>query len=127
MAEDDDRRRSATHYTHLTPTPGLMAVVALAAQVTHCPIAMINVIDGTHQYTVAAQGFDTGSLAPIEQSSCAGVIARGAPVIIPDTDTAGTDAMVSGPVRASGFRAYAGVPLLGRGTCQSPPCASSIT
>ena len=114
MAEDDRRAQSASHYTRIAPSPGLTSVLALAAQVTGCPIAMINVVDGTHQYTVAAHGFDTGIVVPLGMSACAGVIARGAPVIIPDTAGPDVDEAVADPLRGAGFRAYAGIPLLSR-------------
>lgn len=99
----------------LPPTSGLAAVVALAARVTGCPIALINVLDGTHQYTLAAYGLDGGGTVPIIESACAGVIARGAPVVIPDVTGDVPEEDVARPVRASGFRAYAGIPLTKRG------------
>ena len=114
MAEDDRRAQSASHYTRITPSRGLTSVLALAAQVTGCPIALINVIDGTHQYTVAAHGFDTGIVVPLDMSACAGVIARGTPVVIPDAASPDADEIVADSLRRLGFRAYAGIPLLSR-------------
>jgi EAL domain-containing protein (putative c-di-GMP-specific phosphodiesterase class I) len=114
MVDDERRNQSASHYTRLPPTPGLMAVVSLAARVTGCPVAMINVVDGSHQYTVAAHGFDAGTVVPLETSACAGVIARGAPVLIPDVVGNNIESDIAEPVHDAGFRAYAGVPLMGR-------------
>ena len=114
MAEDDRRAQSASHYTRITPSLGLTSVLALAAQVTRCPIALINVVDGTHQHTVAAHGFDTGIVVPLSTSACAGVIRRGAPVTILDSASPDAAEDVADPLRRAGFRAYAGIPLLGR-------------
>lgn len=111
MDVDHGRIHLSAQSMSLPPTPGLAAVVALAARVTGCPIAMINVVDGVHQYTLAAHGFDAGGTVPVARSACAGVIARGAPVLIPDAAGDVPESDIAAPVRAGGFRAYAGIPL----------------
>jgi EAL domain-containing protein (putative c-di-GMP-specific phosphodiesterase class I) len=114
MADDDRRARSASHYTQLATTPGLTAVVELAAQITGCPIAMVNVVDGAHQYTIAAHGISAGIVAPLRLSGCARVIAGNTPIVIPDAaDHSGNSEVVT-LMHDVGFRAYAGVPVLGR-------------
>lgn len=115
MTDNNRRAQSASHYTRLLPTRGLNAAVALAAQITGCPIAMINVVDGSHQYTVAAYGINNGIVVPVDMSGCAGVIARGEPAVITDAvHNNDADLEIAVPLRAKGFRAYVGVPLLGR-------------
>lgn len=112
LSMDEDRREPLTSQSmSLPPTAGLAAVVALAARVTGCSIAMINVVDGTHQYTLAAYGMDAGATVPIAMSACAGVIARGSPVVIPDVADDVLHGDIAGPVRDAGFRAYAGIPM----------------
>ncbi|WP_207837945.1 sensor domain-containing phosphodiesterase [Williamsia soli] len=114
MTDDDRRARSAAHYTKLAPTPGLTAVVELAAQITGCPVAMVNVVDGAHQYTIAAHGISTGIVVPLRLSGCARVITGNAPIVIADAADRGEDGELATLLRDVGFRTYAGVPVLGR-------------
>ncbi|MCZ4551821.1 sensor domain-containing phosphodiesterase [Gordonia rubripertincta] len=114
MTDDDRRARSAAHYTQLATTPGLTAVVELAAQVTGCPIAMVNVVDGAHQYTIAAHGISAGLIVPLRLSGCARVVAGNAPIVISDAADHGGESDLMTLMHKVGFRAYAGVPVLGR-------------
>ncbi|ORM36103.1 EAL domain-containing protein [Williamsia sp. 1135] len=114
MTDEDRRARSASHYTQMSPTPGLTAVVELAAQVTGCPVAMINVIDGAYQYTIAAHGISAGLVVPLRLSGCASVVAGNAPIVIADAADRTDDSTLITLMHEVGFRAYAGIPLLGR-------------
>lgn len=114
MTDDDRRARSASHYTQLATTPGLTAVVDLAAQVTGFPIALVNVVDGAHQYTIAAHGMSAGLIVPLRLSGCARVVAGNAPIVVADAADGGGDSDLITLMRDVGFRAYAGVPVLGR-------------
>jgi len=65
------------------PRKDLLALVEVAAQVAHVPMATINLITDTEQHQVATHGFDA-AVCGREDSMCSLVLHEGAPVVVPD-------------------------------------------
>lgn len=96
---------SAGHYlTSATPDPALDHSVRLTARHFGFPMAFLNVLDRSHQYTIAAYGADRG-VTPRSESLCDRVVRSNVPWVAQDLehDSGGTV-----------IRTYVGVPLTGR-------------
>lgn len=93
------------------PEPTFDDLARLAALVCDVPIAAINFIDGTRQWTKASVGVPPGTI-PRDQSLCAIALARREPLVIDDI---AADERLRGfarPIAGSTARFYAGVPLV---------------
>lgn len=75
---------SAGHYlTSATPDPTLDNSVRLTARHFGFPMAFLNVLDRTHQYTIAAYGADR-SVTPRSDSLCDRVVRSNVPWVARD-------------------------------------------
>ncbi|MFI5958627.1 ATP-binding protein [Cryptosporangium sp. NPDC051539] len=68
------------------PEPDLEAIASIAAHICGVPKAVVNLIDDTHQYQVAAHGF-TQAVCDREDSMCAISMTLPEPVYLPDART----------------------------------------
>ncbi len=92
------------------PEPAFDDLTRLAALICGTSIAIVNIIGGTRQFFKSCHGFELGS-SPLAVGFCPLVVARSAPLVIPDTlvDPAyATEAAMTG----HDLRFYAGVPLV---------------
>ncbi len=116
-----DRLTSVESYRRLGAETGdpcgidgsLEALARLAARVCQAPTALISLVGGDRQWILSSHGWESGELARSE-SVCSDVDAADGALVV--ADLAGMSryaglGWVRGP---GGFRAYAGVPLVGR-------------
>lgn len=115
MVEEARRERSAANYEGLAASDALQAVVDLTAQTVRVPLAMVNVIGASTQYTIVAHGMElAGTSVPLSESVCAAVVDDAAPVVIGDVLAETSRRDIAKLIEHAGFRSYVGMPILGR-------------
>jgi signal transduction histidine kinase len=95
-----------------SPEVNLQGLVELAATLCSVPTAVINIIDDTNQYQVAATGFEP-SICSIEESMCAVALKAPGLLVVPDAtvdDRFASNPFVTGAL--ANVRFYASSPLI---------------
>jgi len=115
MRELDARRQrdSAKHYLGLdVSSSALRTTLGLASHALDCPIAMLTIFDQTGQHIVVSSGQSRTSRGAHPESLCRKVVHTGKPLTVGDLSA--SEFSDEPYVRASGVRAYGGVPVTGR-------------
>ncbi len=92
-------------------------ITQLAAHILRCPISLISVIEGEHEWFLGKTGVGVERV-PSDGSPCALCIARGEPLLIGDARDHLLFAALAGPTGECGIRAYLGIPI--RADCGTP-------
>lgn len=115
VAREADRLTSLRTYPAADTAPGaaLEALTRLAARICGTPVSQINLVDDERQWSLAQVGSDVGPV-PRRESICADVVVTGASLVLPDLAAASRYAGLAMVAGSTGYRSYAGVPLVGR-------------
>ena len=106
--------RSARHYlTSGEFASRVQTTVALAARSLGYPIAMVNILDDTHQHTITALGATPPEKLPRRLAFCDTVVRNGEPVVV-RTDPTPVDFVERLDATDLEIGTYVGVPLVGR-------------
>ncbi len=128
-----DERQSESAHKYLdfaAVSPALENAAEVTARAVDFPVALVNILDDSNQYTLVGYGLGSvpGRVLPRSRSACRAVVDQGRPIIVQDADapttyparnlastTPGhpTDALLT-LLRDAGLRAYASIPLFGR-------------
>lgn len=106
-------------------SPALENAAEVTARALDFPVAMVNILDDSNQYTLVAfgAGDPRGRVVSLSKSACHTVVELGRTIVVPDVDAGSASIGLPSNVRAghtlsalreSGVRAYASVPLFGR-------------
>lgn len=109
-------------------SPALENAAEVTARALAFPIALINILDDSNQYTLVEHGSGAagGRVLPLSESACHAVVEQGRAIVVDDARAPSvvsesfshrlgspTDALLTA-LRGSGMRAYASIPLFGR-------------
>lgn len=106
--------RSAGHYLGADiDTSSLATTVMIAARTLRFPLAMVGIIDDTHQHVLSAVGMPAPATIPRVDTVCETIVRTGRPVVAPDAARDPRFAHLP-HVMTGQVAGYVGVPLTGR-------------
>lgn len=112
---EDDRLSSLRSYKILDTAPdeAFDALTRLAARVLQAPVAVLSLTDAHRQWFLSRYGIDETEM-PLSEAVCSDTGLGVTPVMIADLRTVPRYADLSWVSGPRAYRAYAGVPLIGR-------------